>query len=97
MQTSLEDLVTDTIEAVGVATPNLATAQDGNVKPKPQARRSRVSNEDRRFKVFSGTANRVLAEDICKHIGVTLGETRMTRFADGEVYFQLLELSLIHI
>jgi ribose-phosphate pyrophosphokinase len=91
MQTSLEDLVkTDTIEAVGVATPNLAAAQtDG--KTKPQARRSRVSNEDRRFKVFSGTANRELAEDICKHIGVTLGETRMTRFADGEVYFQLLE------
>src|SRR5580704_10547134 len=93
MQTSLEDLVkTDTIEAVGVATPNLAAAQtDGSGKAKPQARRSRVSNEDRRFKVFSGTANRALAEEICKHIGVTLGETRMTRFADGEVYFQLLE------
>jgi ribose-phosphate pyrophosphokinase len=92
MQTSLEDLVTDTIEAVGVATPNLAAAQtDGSAKGKPQARRSRVSNEDRRFKVFSGTANRGLAEEICKHIGVTLGETRMTRFADGEVYFQLLE------
>jgi ribose-phosphate pyrophosphokinase len=91
MQTSLEDLVkTDTIEAVGVATPNLVAAQtDG--KTKPLARRSRVSNEDRRFKVFSGTANRELAEEICKHIGVTLGETRMTRFADGEVYFQLLE------
>jgi ribose-phosphate pyrophosphokinase len=91
MQTSLEDLVkTDTIEAVGVATPNPAAAQtDG--KAKPQARRSRVSNEDRRFKVFSGTANRDLAEAICKHIGVTLGETRMQRFADGEVYFQLLE------
>jgi ribose-phosphate pyrophosphokinase len=87
----LEDLVkTDTIEAVGVATPNLAAAQtDG--KAKPQARRSRVSNEDRRFRVFSGTANRPLAEAICQHIGVTLGETRMTRFADGEVYFQLLE------
>jgi len=81
---------TDTIEAVGVATPNLVAAQtDG--KTKPLARRSRVSNEDRRFKVFSGTANRELAEEICKHIGVTLGETRMTRFADGEVYFQLLE------
>ena len=83
---------TDTIEAVGVATPNLAAAQaDGNAKAKSQARRSRVSNEDRRFRVFSGTANRELAEDICRHIGVTLGETRMTRFADGEVYFQLLE------
>ncbi|HEX4310206.1 MAG TPA: ribose-phosphate pyrophosphokinase, partial [Acidobacteriaceae bacterium] len=85
-------MMTDTIEAVEAATPNLAGAQaDGNAKGKPQARRSRVSNEDRRFKVFSGTANRELAEAICKHIGVTLGETRMTRFADGEVYFQLLE------
>ncbi len=93
MQTSLEDLVkTDTMEAAGVATPNQALAQaDGNAKPKTQARRSRVSNEDRRFKIFSGTANRELAESICKHIGVTLGETRMTRFADGEVYFQLVE------
>jgi len=83
---------TDTMEAAGVVTPNLAAAQtDGNAKAKGQARRSRVSNEDRRFKVFSGTANRELAEEICRHIGVTLGETRMTRFSDGEVYFQLLE------
>jgi ribose-phosphate pyrophosphokinase len=80
------------MEAAGVATPNLAAGQtDGNAKAKGQARRSRVSNEDRRFKVFSGTANRELAEEICRHIGVTLGETRMTRFSDGEVYFQLLE------
>jgi ribose-phosphate pyrophosphokinase len=81
---------TDTIETVGVA-PATAAAQADGSKTKPQARRSRVSNEDRRFKIFSGTANRELAEDICKHIGVTLGETRMQRFADGEVYFQLLE------
>jgi ribose-phosphate pyrophosphokinase len=63
----------------------------GDAKAKPQARRSRVSNEDRRFKIFSGTANRALAESICEHIGVKLGETKMQRFADGEVYFQLLE------
>ncbi|HVT97942.1 MAG TPA: ribose-phosphate pyrophosphokinase [Acidobacteriaceae bacterium] len=82
---------TDTIEAVGAATPNLAAAPGDGAKGKTQARRSRVSNEDRRFKVFSGSANRELAEEICKHIGVTLGETRMQRFSDGEVYFQLLE------
>jgi ribose-phosphate pyrophosphokinase len=81
---------TDTIETVGVA-PATAAAQADGSKTKPQARRSRVSNEDRRFKIFSGTANRELAEDICRHIGVTVGETRMQRFADGEVYFQLLE------
>jgi ribose-phosphate pyrophosphokinase len=82
---------TDAVEAVGVAAPSAAAAQADGAKAKPQARRSRVSNEDRRFKVFSGTANRELAEEICRHIGVTLGETRMQRFSDGEVYFQLLE------
>jgi ribose-phosphate pyrophosphokinase len=81
---------TDTVEMAGVA-PAAGAAQADGSKAKPQARRSRVSNEDRRFKIFSGTANRELAEDICRHIGVTLGETRMQRFADGEVYFQLLE------
>ena len=32
-----------------------------------------------------------LAEEICKHVGVPLGETKLQRFADGEIYFQLLE------
>ena len=95
---------TDTIDTVAVATPNPASAQnDGRTaapsvtsqadggKTKPQARRSRLSNDDRRFKIFSGTANRPLAEAICRHIGATLGETRLQRFADGEVYFQLVE------
>jgi len=85
----------DATETLAAAAPtSVAATVDGNsgkAKPQPQARRSRVSNEDRRFKIFSGTANRELAEAICRHIGVTLGETRMQRFADGEVYFQLLE------
>ncbi len=68
-----------------------ARSKDGDAKTRPGARRSRVSNEDRRFKIFSGTANRPLAEAICEHIGVKLGETKIQRFADGEVYFQLLE------
>ncbi|HSY03429.1 MAG TPA: ribose-phosphate pyrophosphokinase [Acidobacteriaceae bacterium] len=76
----------------GKIAPNAAGSQaDGNAAKQPQARRSRVSNEDRRFKIISGSANRELAEAICRHVGVTLGETRMQRFADGEVYFQLLE------
>ncbi|MDP9038452.1 MAG: ribose-phosphate pyrophosphokinase [Acidobacteriota bacterium] len=48
-------------------------------------------NEDKRFKIFCGSANRALAEEICKFVGVPLGETRLQRFADGEVMFQLLE------
>ena len=47
--------------------------------------------EPKRFKIFCGSANRALAEEICKFVGVPLGETRLQRFSDGEVHFQLLE------
>lgn len=75
--------------ATEVLTPEAAT--DGRVKPAPERKRQQRLAEDRRFKIFSGTANRKLAEEICKYIGVPLGETKTQRFADGEIYFQLLE------
>src|SRR5580765_1307928 len=46
---------------------------------------------DERFKIFSGTANPVLAKAICKHLDVPLGEAKLGRFSDGEIYFQILE------
>jgi len=46
---------------------------------------------DERFKIFSGTANPVLAEAICKHLDVPLGKALLGRFTDGEIYFQVLE------
>ena len=57
----------------------------------PERKRPTKLSEDRRFKIFSGTANRPLAEEICRFLGVPLGETRLQRFSDGEVHFQLLE------
>jgi ribose-phosphate pyrophosphokinase len=63
----------------------------GDGKPAAEKKKTRSYSEDKRFKIFSGSANRVLSQEICKHIGVALGETKMQRFADGEVYFQLLE------
>ncbi len=65
------------------------TAQDA--KPSPERKRTGRLSDDKRFKIFSGTANKELAEEICKFIGVPMGETRMQRFSDGEIYFQLLE------
>ena len=56
-----------------------------------RAQAARNLSEDRRFKLFSGTANRPLSEEIGRHIGVPVGEVKLQRFADGEVYFQLLE------
>jgi ribose-phosphate pyrophosphokinase len=62
-----------------------------DAKPAVERKRTRNLSEDKRFKLFSGTANRPLAEEIARHIGVPVGEVKIQRFADGEVYFQLLE------
>ncbi len=43
------------------------------------------------LKVFSGNANPELAREICEHLGLTLGEAKLTTFSDGELYFQILE------
>ena len=64
---------------------------NGPAKPSPERKRPSKLSEDRRFKVFCGSANRPLAEEICRFLGVPLGETRLQRFSDGEVHFQLLE------
>ncbi len=63
-----------------------AVAKQAGDKKRP----SKLS-EDKHFKIFSGSANRPLAEEICKFLGVSIGETRLQRFSDGEVHFQLLE------
>jgi ribose-phosphate pyrophosphokinase len=73
-----------------------ATTVDGAPKMKEaklasERKRSRGLGEDKAFKLFSGTANRPLAEEIAGFIGVKLGESKLQRFADGEVYFQLLD------
>jgi ribose-phosphate pyrophosphokinase len=43
------------------------------------------------LQVFSGNANRPLAEEICQYLGVPLGRANTTRFPDGEFNFQILE------
>jgi ribose-phosphate pyrophosphokinase len=47
-------------------------------------------NRDR-LKVFTGTANPVLAERICGHLGVPLGECSLGTFSDGEICMQINE------
>ena len=46
---------------------------------------------DDKFKIFSGSANVRLANDICRHLGANLGQARLGKFSDGEIYFQILE------
>lgn len=41
--------------------------------------------------VFSGNANRSLAEEICRHLKIHLGEANTSRFSDGEFNCQILQ------
>lgn len=43
------------------------------------------------IKVFSGNANRPLAEEICQHLKIEIGQANTTRFSDGEYNFQIKE------
>ncbi len=43
------------------------------------------------FKLLSGTANRALAEEIARHIGVELCKVTLNRFADGEIFVRIDE------
>ena len=43
------------------------------------------------IKVFSGNANPKLAADICKYIGMKLGESEVGCFSDGETYASIYE------
>jgi ribose-phosphate pyrophosphokinase len=43
------------------------------------------------FSIFSGNANRELAEAICRYLETPLGHAQVTRFSDGEVYVEINE------
>jgi ribose-phosphate pyrophosphokinase len=43
------------------------------------------------LKLFSGNANRPLAEEIAQYLHVRLGDADVSRFSDGEVYVQINE------
>jgi ribose-phosphate pyrophosphokinase len=68
-----------------------ADKTQSSVQQTAEKRRPARGRDDKRFKIFCGSANRPLTEEICKFLGVPLGETKLQRFSDGEVYFQLLE------
>ncbi|HSQ21871.1 MAG TPA: ribose-phosphate pyrophosphokinase [Coriobacteriia bacterium] len=45
----------------------------------------------KRMMVFAGTHNRELSEDIARHLGVELGNIKISKFANGEIYVRYLE------
>lgn len=59
---------------------------DEKTERKPQ--RARV---DDKFKIFCGTANEPLCDEVSQFLGLTRGQALVTRFADGEAYVQIQE------
>jgi ribose-phosphate pyrophosphokinase len=43
------------------------------------------------LKVFSGTANLPLAEEVCKYLQTPIGDIEVSRFSDGEIFVQINE------
>jgi ribose-phosphate pyrophosphokinase len=54
-------------------------------------RKPQRAREEHRFKIFSGTANMPLADEVCAFLGIARGQANVTRFQDGEKYVQILE------
>src|SRR5436853_6749581 len=57
-------------------------------KPERKPQRARV---DDKFKIFCGTANEALADEVCAFLGMPRGQALVTRFRDGEAYIQIQE------
>jgi ribose-phosphate pyrophosphokinase len=72
----------------------LATATDkkapvsSDEKPERKPQRVRV---DEKFKIFCGTANEALCDEVCAFLGLTRGQALVSRFRDGEAYIQVQE------
>jgi ribose-phosphate pyrophosphokinase len=56
-----------------------------------KSERKQRQRTDEKFKIFSGTANEALADEVCHFLGMQRGLAQVTRFADGECYVQIQE------
>jgi ribose-phosphate pyrophosphokinase len=72
----------------------LATAAEkksGMSADEKHERKLHRARVDDKFKIFCGTANQPLADEVCAFLGLTRGQALVTRFADGEAYVQIQE------
>ncbi len=70
-----------------------AEKTEKNVPPTPEEKLERKQRVrvDEKFKIFSGTANEPLADEVCQFLGMQRGQAQVIRFADGEAYVQIQE------
>src|SRR3974390_18420 len=63
----------------------------GQQVPEEKSERKPRARVDDKFKIFCGTANEALTDEVCQFLGITRGQALVTRFADGEAYVQIQE------
>ena len=73
---------TEKVEKVEKKTPAVPDERTDR-KPRPRV--------DEKFKIFSGTANEGLADEVCNFLGMPRGQAQVIRFRDGECYVQIQE------
>jgi ribose-phosphate pyrophosphokinase len=75
----------------------MATIATATEKPEkkqemqPKEHKPQRARADDKFKIFCGTANEALTDEICHFLGLERGKATVTRFSDGEVYIQVME------
>ena len=50
-----------------------------------------MPEQTKRMQVFAGTSNPELAEGVVRHLGIELGNVKIRKFANGEIYVRYLE------
>lgn len=60
-------------------------------KTEPKGSHKVTRRLDDKMKIFCGTANEPLTDEICTFLDIRRGQAHIQRFSDGEVYLQILE------
>ncbi len=76
---------------LATATEKTEKKQQMTAEEKPERKPPQRGRVDDKFKIFSGTANARLADDVCEFLGLTRNQALVTRFKDGEAYVQIQE------
>src|SRR6266702_1638479 len=74
---------------IATATDNPETKQQKT--PQPTTEQKAKARHDDKFKIFCGTANEALTDEICAFLGLERGKATVTRFSDGECYVHIQE------
>ncbi len=69
----------------------VASGRTGRHPAHGQSEAENIVQNDRNLLIFSGNANRPLAESVCRELGIRLGKALVGRFSDGEVQVEIEE------